>query len=364
MKRCISCILPDCTPGITFDQMGVCGHCHTYAPFERAGETQLLSLLERHRRTDGGYDCMVPLSGGRDSTFTLYKLVRDYGMKVLAVNYENPFTHPQARANIENATAALGVELVRFELGERIHERSFKHYLTTWLRAPSPALIPMVCLACKTMWWRFLSIARKHGIHCIVSGGNPFEYTSFKKELLQVGRDVGHEEMLTRAAGGLLKQLLHNPAYLSPSYLPTMATAYLFGDPYTIGTRLLGRGILREDLFHYLEWNEQTVLSTIQTQLGWDYPRQQGSTWRFDCRIGHLKDVMYMSTIGMTEKDDFYSKMIREGSMTRQQALARIETENKLAVNDVRALLDEYGIPQGGLLRHAMDEISAHQAAR
>lgn len=364
MKRCTSCILPDCTPGITFDQMGVCSHCRTYEPFERAGETQLLSLLDHHRRTDGGYDCMVPLSGGRDSTFTLYKLVRDYGMKVLAVNYQNPFTHPQARANIENATTALGVEVVRFKLPNKTHERSFEHCMIAWLQSPSPALIPMVCLACKTMWWHFLRIARKHDIRCIVSGGNPFEYTSFKKELLHVGRDVGHGGMLTRAAGGLFKELLQNPAYLSPVYLPTMVTAYLFGDPYTIGTRFLGCGISREDLFHHTEWDEQTVLSTIQTELGWDYPRQQGSSWRFDCRIGHLKDVMYMSTLGVTEKDDFYSKMIREGSTTREHALARIEAENTLAVKEVRALLDEYGIPHRGLLDNAVDEISAHQATR
>jgi tRNA(Ile)-lysidine synthase TilS/MesJ len=40
---------------------------------------------------------MVPVSGGRDSSFTLLKMVKDYGMKVLAIHYENPFTDPQRR---------------------------------------------------------------------------------------------------------------------------------------------------------------------------------------------------------------------------------------------------------------------------
>jgi tRNA(Ile)-lysidine synthase TilS/MesJ len=97
MKRCTRCVLPENAPGISFDQHGVCNYCHSYKKLTYKGESALVKLLDSHRRRDSRYDCMVPVSGGRDSSFTLLKMVKDYGMKVLAIHYENPFTDPQRR---------------------------------------------------------------------------------------------------------------------------------------------------------------------------------------------------------------------------------------------------------------------------
>ena len=99
--RCSECTLSENTPHIVFDEDGVCNYCHTYRKFSYKGESELLKTLDAFRRPDSKYDCLVGISGGRDSSYLLLKLVKDYGMKVLAVNYENPFTVPRAKANIE-----------------------------------------------------------------------------------------------------------------------------------------------------------------------------------------------------------------------------------------------------------------------
>ena len=57
-----------------------------------------------------------------------------------------------------------------------------------------------------------------------------------------------------------------------------------------------------------------------------------------------MKDFMYMRTLGMTERDDFYSKMIREGQMTREEALERLRLENGLYVEHIKQLLDDVGM--------------------
>jgi hypothetical protein len=62
------------------------------------------------------------------------------------------------------------------------------------------------------------------------------------------------------------------------------------------------------DFFHYVPWEEAKVISRIQEELDWDYPRELPSTWRFGCRIAHLKDYMYLMSLGVTEKDGFYAK--------------------------------------------------------
>ena len=350
MRRCSKCVLPECTPNIVFSKEGVCNYCRSYHKLSYEGESELLKLLDSHRRTNSKYDCIVNISGGRDSTYTLLKFVKDYHMKVLAVNYENPFSDPQAKANIQNAVKILDVDIVRFKLKNKIHERTFRNNVTAWFRDPSPGLVPMICVGCKTIWWNILKIAKKYDIHCIVSGGNRFEDVSFKKVLLGVSAGEKSETTFIKEIFGILRKTLNNPTYFRPQFIPTTVKGYLFGNPYTIGSRLLGHNVTRIDLFFFIKWNEQKVLSRIKSELNWDYPHKLNSSWRFDCKIGHLKDYMYMRTLGMTEREDFYSKMVREGLMTRDEALLRLKRENKLYMDEIQLLLYKAGIEDTSFL--------------
>ena len=344
MGLCSTCIMPGSSPVVFLDDEGVCSHCRNYQHITYLGEAALTGILDRSRSEAGEYDCMVNISGGRDSAYALLSLVKDYHMRVLAVNYANPFTTPQAKKNIENMVRILGVDFVRFSLKNRIHERILSRNVLAWFKSPSAAMVPAVCIGCKIIWPDILKIARGHRITCIVNGGNPYEYTSFKKQLLGVSANANLNATYSANIVGLLRESLKNLSYLSPQYLLTTAKGYLFGNQYAIGSRVLGRGIRRIDLFHYLPWDESRVISRIQAELDWDYPRDQGSTWRFDCNIAHLKDFMYMRTLGVTEKHDFYSKMVREGQITRAQALTSIGENSRLHLDTIYEVFSELGI--------------------
>lgn len=312
------------------------------------GESKLRELLYSYHRGNK-YDCVIGVSGGRDSSYTLLKLVKDYKLRVLAVNYENPFTDPQAKINIENAAQALNVDVVSFKLKNNIHERTFKHNFTSWLRKPSPASIPMMCIACKTILPHIIEYAKMYDVRCVVTGGNPYEYISFKRELLSVSTEENYRDLLIKSFGlkmfgGLANELLKNPSYCHPMCIPTMITGFLYGNPYGLGPRYFSPGIEFIDIFHYIPWREEEVLSRIKQELKWESPGRFNSSWRFDCRVGHLKDFLYMKTLKMTEKDDFYSKMVREGLITREEALNRLNNENKLYLDEIRELLDITGI--------------------
>ena len=344
MKRCSKCVLPESTPQITFDKDEVCNYCREYQKLQYQGEAELVKFLDSYRRKNSKYDCIVTISGGRDSTYTLLKLVRDYKMKVLAVNYENPFVHPQAKTNIENAVKILGVDLIQFKLKNNIHERTFKSNVNAWFRKPSPGLVPMMCVACKNLWWEILKIAKKKDIHCVISGGNRYEEVSFKKVLLHTSAGEKAEKTLVKEIWGLLRATSKNLAYFKPQFVPALLRGYLFSNPYALGSRLFKRGVKGIDLFFFIPWSEEEVVSRITSELDWDYPREYHSTWRFDCRVGHMKDYMYLKTLGLTEKDDYYAKMVREGLMTREEALLRLKKENILPMDEIKALLSEAGI--------------------
>ena len=169
MKRCVNCVLSELTPNIVFDEKGVCNHCTSHSNIHYPGEQKLRELLNSHKRASSTYDCIIGISGGRDSTYALLKLVKDFDMKVLAINYQNPFTDPQATQNIENAVRILDVDLVQFKLRNDLHRKTFRHNLEVWLKKPSPAMIPMMCIACKTILAHIMKEARKNDINCISS---------------------------------------------------------------------------------------------------------------------------------------------------------------------------------------------------
>lgn len=342
--RCTRCVLPDTTPNITFNDRGICNYCETYTRFEFAGEQTLKRRLNAHRSKAKRFECIVNISGGRDSSYALLKVVKDYGMKTLAANYENPFTDKQAQSNIKNMTEALNVPLYTFRHKSNIHESILKNNIKTWFQKPSPAMVPMICIGCKIIWKHILQVARKHDISLIVCGGNPFEYTSYKKESLNVSRDVSLSTYYMKYLRGLVKESLRNIAYLKPQHIPTLLKGYIFAHQYALGPRRLAANIEVLDLFHFIRWNEKEVVSRITKELNWDYPRELRSTWRFDCRIAHLKDYMYMKTIGMTEKDDFYAKMVREGMISRTEALKRLALENHVHMEIVAEFLEQQGL--------------------
>jgi hypothetical protein len=287
---------------------------------------------------------MVTVSGGRDSAFTLLKLVKDYKMRVLAVNYENPFADEQARANIKNMVKKLGVQLLQFHLKGNIHERILKNNIMAWFHKPSPAMVPVICVGCKIIWPRIMKIAKEQNIRCIVNGGNPYEYTAFKKQLLGVSQNAGLVSTYFFNVFHLAKETLHNVSYIKPEYLPCTMEGFLFANQYAIGSRLLGIKLDKIDLFHYIPWEEKVVLARIQDELDWRYPQKLHSSWRFDCRLSHLKDYMYLMSLGITEKDDFYSKLVREAKMSREEALERVRRENEVPGDIIQEIFEQLGI--------------------
>lgn len=341
--RCTKCVLPEQTPNIVFDNDGVCNYCRSYRAFEYRGESELLRTLDGFRTPNREYDCVLGLSGGRDSSYALLKLVKDYDIKVLAVNYENPFTVPQAKANIENAISTLNVSIVRFPDTRGTHKRLFRDTFEAWLRKPSPALIPIVCIGCKPAWLGIYRAARQHGIHCLVTGGNPLEVMSFKREMVGISRDENPRSAFHKYAYSL-REILRNGAYLTPTVIQGLLRAYLLGNPHSSGVRLLWPDITWVELFGYTRWDEQEAVSRIETELGWRSPPESKSTWRFDCSVKHLLDLMYMTTLNMTDKDDFYAKMVRESLITREAALQRLQVENRLYYDVIRHLLDQAGV--------------------
>ena len=105
VKFCARCVISNQRPRIEFDDSGVCGACRV-AELKReidweARERELRILLDKHRRSDGYWDVVVPCSGGKDSVYVAHKLKFDYGMNPLTVTWAPHAYTDVGRRNLE-----------------------------------------------------------------------------------------------------------------------------------------------------------------------------------------------------------------------------------------------------------------------
>jgi len=118
LHYCNSCGLPSNYPNVEFDEEGVCNFCHSFETFQKKAHEYFKKLddladifKEAQKRKTGEYDCMMLLSGGKDSTYALGQLV-EMGYKVLAFTLDNGYISQQALDNVQRVADDLGVDCV------------------------------------------------------------------------------------------------------------------------------------------------------------------------------------------------------------------------------------------------------------
>jgi len=134
LRTCKRCALPETYETIEFDREGICNICRA-AEFKQtsidwAERKRLLDQLIEKHRGKSAYDCIVPFSGGKDSTFQLYYLMKEYRVKPLVVRFNHGFMRPTIQQNNVRTLKKLGVDVLEFtpnwHVVKRLMLESFK----------------------------------------------------------------------------------------------------------------------------------------------------------------------------------------------------------------------------------------------
>ena len=160
-------------PLITFDSAGHCCHCteflerrakHSYHGKE--SDIALDQIIEKVRRAGRGkkYDCILGVSGGADSSYLAY-IIRERGLRPLAVHMDNGWNSDKAVVNIKNVTRGLGIDYESYVLDWE----EFKNLQLAFLKASVPEAETPTDVAIPAA---LHSVAARHGIKYILSGGN------------------------------------------------------------------------------------------------------------------------------------------------------------------------------------------------
>lgn len=131
VKFCKRCTISNQRPRISFDSEGICSACR-YSDLKRdsinweSREKELTKLLEKFKRTDGGYEVLVPSSGGKDSAYVAHELKYKYGMKVLTVTWSPHLYTSAGWNNFQNMIHVGGLDNVLGTPNGIIHRKLTK----------------------------------------------------------------------------------------------------------------------------------------------------------------------------------------------------------------------------------------------
>lgn len=347
MKRCELCVLPETYPGIQFNEEGICNFCLNYKNQDILGENELQKIL--YSRKGEIYDCIVPVSGGRDSTFALYVAKRKLGLNVLAVHYDNGFVERQALLNMKHVCKKLDVDLVIIGTKRGLE----KKYVKSVIKASVPfGTFWGICQFCY------------YGIHAIA-------YQIAKKESVPFilwGNHSGERALQNPYVGfSGFKKLLKNVPILniikSFPYL-TMMLFYLLRHRIefyvhengfwrvTLHPKEFVRFVEKKNkiknvfLYDYIKWNGKEIAKIIKEELDWK--SLAGKEWRFDCKLHAFGNYKYKKAFGISSDGVGYANMIREGKMSRREALEQMKHEEDVEKlkSHIEKVFEELGLPK------------------
>lgn len=340
-QRCTKCVLPETMPYISFDPEGICNYCHAYLPRNTPRPlAELENLLEPYRR-GGSSDCIVPFSGGRDSSFGLHVAVNSLGLKPIAYTYDWGMVTDLGRRNISRMCAALGVENIIVAADIERKRRHIRKNLEAWLKSPHLGMISILTGGDKHFFKYVEHVKAQTGINLNLWSINPLEVTHFKAGFLGIPPDFTERRVYS---SGLRKQLryqkLRFQAMLeSPGYFNESIWDNLSGEYYRSGLR-------KDDYFHlydYMRWDEQEINDTLQSY-GWETAVDTSTTWRIGDGTAAFYNYVYARIAGFTEHDTFRSNQIREGEISRGEALELVNKENQPRYQNIRWYLDVLGL--------------------
>ncbi len=326
LKRCSRCLLPETYETIEFDAEGVCNLCRG-AEFKKKEvdwdeRKKLLDRLIEKYRGKGDYDCIVPFSGGKDSTFQLYYLMKEYDLKPLVVRFNHSFMRSTLEENNQRTLKKLGVDVLEFtpnwQIVKRLMLESFKRKTD-------------FCWHCHSGIYTYpLRIAVKFNIPLLFWGealsdlsgyydalNDEIEYEDEKKFNMVRNLGISADDMW-----GMINSP-ENPVDkrdLIPYTYPTLR------DLKAIGYNSVCLG-------SFIPWDYTKNTEVIKRELGWQIdelegvPREiNGHGEKIECFMQGTRDYIKFIKRGYSRVAQINAFHVRSGRMTTEEA-RKIDTE-------------------------------------
>lgn len=318
LKRCTKCLTPETHETIIFDANGVCNVCLNISQKDNQVDWEerkkdLDELIEAYRGKYD-YDCIIPYSGGKDSTWTLYYLVKEYDLKPLVVRFDHGFMRPNLEENNKRIQRDLGVDFHTFTPNWKVVQRLM---LQSFIEKGD------FCWHCHTGIFSYpMQVAINQNIPLIFWGEPSAEYTSYysydqPEEVDEqrfnrfVNLGINAEDMFLRMKGKVDKR------DLKPFTYPALR------DLRKINYRSVCLG-------SYIPWDVKAQVQIIKKDLGWsgDQVENVPPEYNYDkieCYMQGVRDYIKYIKRGYTRPTHLASIDIRHNRLSRDAGLEIID---------------------------------------
>lgn len=315
MKYCKKCVMPDTRPGIRFNEEGVCNGCITY---EKKKDTdwdarfkELETICDKYRGQNGiGYDCMIAVSGGKDSHFQVHVMKEQMGMTPLLVSVEDNFMMTEAgKHNIKNISEEFGCDIISIKPNRKIQKKLMRYTFEKYGK-PTWYIDRLIYTYPLHMAVKFSTPLLVYGENVSYEyGGNDAVETYSAKDQINngVASDIDLDEIINLGATASELSLLSAPSAdemntLDPIYL----SYFLPWNSYSNYLFAKSRG------FHDLEGE-------------WDRSHHVESYDQVDSPAYLIHPWMKYPKFGHASATDYASRFVRYGMLTREDAVSLVK---------------------------------------
>lgn len=326
-RICSRCLMDTSDPDIFFDEAGVCNHCYDYQ--QRIKDKKYLSKKEpgaidrlvQQIKGEGKrkkYDCIVGVSGGVDSTYTMYK-VKQLGLRPLAVHLDNGWDSELAVDNVKKFLKQLDIDLHTLVLDWE----EFKALQLAFLKASTPdSEIPSDHAIVASLY----RAADEYGIRFILSGHNTATEGGGVAAWSQGHYDWGYIKGIYKLFTG--KNLKKFPHIGVRNFIK-----------WAVFQRIKFIPIL-----DYFEYDKKVAIATIEKKLGW---RNYGSKHYESIYTRFYQGYILVKKFGYDKKRLHLSALIWSGQLTREEAekqMGEIDYPQAVQTQDKEFVVKKLGI--------------------
>jgi len=348
LEYCKRCVYPaNAKPDIIFDEHGVCSGCRLIESRPHIDwderEKILVGILEEHKalaKKEGRiYDCIIPVSGGKDSTYQTYLMKEKYGMTPLLVTYNHCLNTKLGMRNLTNLLDKFGCDLVRFSSNvnsvRRLSRYALKkmgdatwHYhagIMTWpIQAAVQYRIPL-------MIWG------EHGYSELTGMHNQDDMVEFTKKLRQEHLMRGFEP----------DEIAHDPDAIAEGVIPADLAPFVYPSEEAI-EEVGVRGIY---LSNFMSWNGKKHAEFMIKNYGFETAQERDRTFNIydkldDMCANGVHDYLKYLKFGYGRATDDASTEIRHGRMTREEGIAMVKKHDSVRPKDLDVYLEFTGLTE------------------
>jgi N-acetyl sugar amidotransferase len=310
VQYCLRCCMPATNEGVKFDDMGICQACQSAEQKIHidwtARERELRKILDRYKAPGNAYDCLVPISGGKDSTFQLHVITKIYGMKPLAVTFSHNWFTETGKYNLQNAIEKFDVDHVMFTPSRAVVNK---------LARQSLFKIGDSCWHCHAGVGAFpLQIAVRYKIPLIIWGESIAEASgraTHLQPMIKFDRDY-----FTRVSAKLYPEQMTGDGITMRDVAPFQLPSY---------EELEAVGVVGIHLGDYLFWDDERQMEFVRDVYGWREDHVDGTYKRYksvECRMAGVHDYTKFLKRGFGRATDHASADVRAGLLTREEGFA------------------------------------------